>query len=588
MEERLMSAGSSPPLHVLLVEDSDDDALLLKRQLETAGYFVNLERVDSREALISALRRKHWDIVFSDFSMPRFDGMEALKIVRDHDRDLPFIVVSGTIGEERAVQLMKLGAQDYLLKDNVRRLIPAVERELKEVRLRREHRLAQEHIQRLAYYDSLTQLPNRHRLLEDLQQRLDRTQPSALLIINLINFREINGALGYAKGDELIREAAGRLQELRLSDTDLYHLYGNEFALLLRTEDRTHVEAVARDILKFLGPHYVSAGFRIHIGARIGIVLSSAREASVLVQRADLAATLAKREGKGYAWYEPERDPSSPEHLALLADLHDAIGTDQLFLAFQPKVECSSGKVTGSEVLLRWRHPQHGLIMPEVFIHMAERSGLIDEVTQHVLDRTVQQLTLWRGAGLALPTAINLSAKNLLNSQLISNLLAAAAHTDRLIEIEITETALMHHPDRAMAALHELYEAGIRIYIDDFGTGFSSLGYLKKLPIHAIKIDKSFVADLARNPDSEAIVRSTIGLAHNLGLKIVAEGVENREIWERLAKYKCDEAQGSFFAQPLTASHFEKAIAAWPRREFFSTNVMLQTPAQLNDNTPSR
>ncbi len=583
-----MSTGSSNSLHVLIVEDSDEDALLLKRHLEAAGYRVNLECVQTPVALIAALRRKHWDIVFSDFSMPQFDGLEALKIVRDHDRDLPFLVVSGTIGEERAVQLMKFGAQDYVLKNNIRRLVPAVERELKEMRLRREHRLAQEHIQRLAYYDSLTQLPNRHRLLEDLQQRLDRAVPSALMIINLINFREVNGAIGYGKGDELIREAAGRLHDVHLRDADLYHLYGNEFALVLRTEDRDHVESVAQNVLKLLGAHYVSAGFHIHIGARIGIVLASTKEAGLLLQRADLAATLAKREGKGYAWYEAERDPSSPQHLALLADLHDAIRTDQLFLVFQPKVECRTGAVTGSEALLRWRHPQHGLIMPEVFIEMAEQSGFIDELTRHVIEHTLRQITAWRQSGIALPAAINLSAKNLLNPQLMGELLAAAVRTGRGIEIEITETALMREPERAMAALHQLYEAGIRIYIDDFGTGFSSLGYLKKLPIHAIKIDKSFMVDLVRNTDSEAIVRSTIGLAHNLGLKTVAEGVEDRQIWERLAKYQCDEAQGSFFAQPLTAAQFEKAITAWPRGGFPGAGSVFQLPTRLTDHKPPR
>lgn len=563
-----MSARVLRPLHVLMVEDSEADALLLKRHLEGAGFQVSFERVYTRTSLVNALRRKHWDIVLSDFSMPQFDGIEALKIVREHDRDLPFIIISGTLGEERAVQLMKLGAQDYFIKDSIHRLIPAVERELRENHLRREHRLAQERIHRLAYYDALTQLPNRHRLLEDISARLDQGAPLALLVINLTNFREVNGALGYRKGDELIREAAGRLQDLHLLDAVLYHLYGNEFALLIHSNDRSYVESVAQDVLKVLGPHYVSAGFRLRIGARIGAVLGAPGDPSTLLQHADLAAGLAKHDSKGYVWYEPERDPSSPRHLALLADLHDAIGSDQLFLAFQPKIECQTGAITGSEALLRWRHPEHGLIMPSVFIDMAEQSGLIDDLTQHVLARNVEQIAAWRSRGLTLPVAINLSAKNLLNPYLMADLLAVALQNDRSIEIEITETALMQDQDRALLALRELYEAGIHIYIDDFGTGFSSLGYLKKLPIHAIKIDKSFVVDLVRNSDSEAIVRSTIGLAHNLGLEIVAEGVETREIWDRLTEYNCDQAQGSFFAQALTPAQYEKAVSAWSRRQF--------------------
>ncbi len=557
----------APQLDVLFVEDSEDDALLLRRQLEHAGYRVNLERVDTHDALVDALGRKHWDVVFSDFSMPQFDGVQALEIVREHDRDLPFIVVSGTIGEERAVQLMKLGAQDYVIKGNAQRLVPAIERELREAKLRREHRLAQEHIRHLAYYDALTHLPNRHRLIEDLHHQLGRGAPMALLIVNLVNLSEINSTLGYSKGDELIREAGSRLQQLTAHNGDLYHLHRKEFAIMLTTDDRAQIEKTAKDALKALAAHFPIAGLRIHVGARIGIVSTAtpAAEAHTLLQQADLATKLAKHEGQNYAWYEPERDPSSPERLALLADLHDALGTDQLYLVFQPKVRCDTGAITGCEALLRWRHPEHGLIAPEVFVRMAERSGFIDDLTTHVLTRTLDQIHAWRRRGLVVPVAINLSVRNLLNPQLMSDILSADLvdkDGKRQIEIEITETALMLDPDKAMTGLRSLYESGTRIYVDDFGTGFSSLGYLKKLPIHAIKIDKSFVLDLNHNADSDTIVRSTIGLAHNLGLRVVAEGVENRDIWQRLIAYKCDEGQGYYFATPLSAENLAGHLTA--------------------------
>lgn len=556
-----MHAEKPTSLDVLVVEDSEDDATLLKQQLEGAGYRINLERVDTGPALITALGRQHWDIVFSDFTMPRFDGRQALSIVRAHDRDMPFIIVSGTIGEERAVQMMKLGAQDYVIKGNVRRLVPAIEREIQEARVRREHRLAQEHIRHLAYHDPLTRLPNRHRLVEDLPQSLGQSGV-ALLTINLINFHEINGALGYRNGDQLIREAATRLQEVRINRGTLYHLHGNEFAILLPTDDHGHVELVVKSALKALGSHFLSAGVRIHIGARVGIAAFPQNhdiDAHTLLQQADLASRLAKHEGKACAWYDPQRDPSSPDRLALLADLHDALETDQLVLVFQPKVQCSSGVVTGSEALLRWNHPTHGRIGPEAFIGMAERSGIIDDLTRHVLSRAVEQMRLWQKRGKALPVAINLSVKNLLNDQLVAEIIQSAMHggDENRIEIEITETALMRDPEQALAALRQLYKTGIRIYIDDFGTGFSSLGYLKRLPIHAIKIDKSFVLDLIPNPDSETIVRSTIGLAHNLGLEVVAEGVANREIWERLKTLECDAGQGYYFTKPLAPKEFE-------------------------------
>lgn len=549
------------PLNVLVVEDSEDDALLLRRQLEAAGYRIDLTRVTNGPELTDALARRDWDIVFSDFSLPGFDGIQALKIVRDRHIDLPFIVVSGTIGEERAVQMMKLGAQDYIIKGNVKRLVPAIARELKEAQLRCEHRVAQERIQHLAYFHPLTHLPNRHRLVEDLPTTL-RHGGLAVLIVNLTNFREINTALGYHHGDQLIREAAERLQDVRINLGTLYHLRDNEFAILLPTEERNQIEGVAKNALKALGSHFLSAGVRIHIGACIGIASfpqANNVEAHTILQQADMATQLAKREAKTCAWYDARHDPSSPERLALLADLHDALETDQLVLVFQPKIQCNTGAITGSEALLRWRHPQHGMIGPDKFIGMAERSGLIDDLTRHVLTRAVEQMRIWQAKGLAVPVAINLSVKNLLNEQLIAEIIQSALHDprERRIEIEITESAVMHNPEQAMAALRQLYKAGIRIYIDDFGTGFSSLGYLKRLPIHSIKIDKSFVLDLVSNPDSETIVRSTIQLAHNLGLNVVAEGVETRETWDRLSAHGCDEVQGLYFGKPMPPEDLE-------------------------------
>lgn len=565
-----MKSNGSPTtakdLRILVVEDSDDDALLLRRQLEASGFRVEMRRVATRAALSDAMSEKSWDIVFSDFSMPNFDGMQALQTVREYDKDIPFLVVSGTIGEERAAQLMKLGAQDYLLKGNIRRLVPAVERELREAQLRREHRLAHEHIQRLAYYDSVTQLPNRHRLMEDLQLRAGQPSPLALLIVNLVNFHEINEAFGYKQGDDVISEVAKRLQESGIAETQFYHLHGNEFAVLVPSYDRPRIEQLAQNILKAIGQHQLSAGFRIHVGARIGIALSPAIEANKLLQQAGMAVTIAKREGKALAWYEPARDPSSPESLSLLADLHDAINSEHLFLVFQPKVQCRSGKVVGGEALLRWRHPERGMIPPDIFIRLAEKSGLIDELMSDVVNRVLDQVISWRARGPIPPVAVNLSARNLLNPQLIAQILdlsRRANSNERGVEIEITETALMRDPDQALMTLKRFYDAGIRIFIDDFGTGFSSLGYLKKLPIDAIKIDKSFVLDLPQSEDSDIIVRSTISLAHNLGLKVVAEGVENRETWEQLKDYECDEAQGYYFARPLLADEFAVAVNNW-------------------------
>ena len=562
-----MSTARSPILYVLMVEDSEDDVLLLHRQLQSAGYSVELQRVDTQPDLASALARQRWDIVFSDFSMPDFNGLEALKTVREHDPDLPFIIVSGTIGEERAVQFMKLGAQDYVIKGNIQRLLPAVARELKEAGLRREHRQAQERIRYLAYYDPLTDLPNRTHFLEQLAQRLDpkqsRHEVLTILALELSAYDEINTTLGYAAGDTLLRQAADRLQQLLPSGNTLAALGTARFAAMLSPSNLDYAHIVSEHLQQGFNQPFDIAGFRLSTGIHIGAAQypEHGDEVQLLLRRAELALMLARRDPSAYAAYSSQTDPSNPERLRLATDLREAVDKGALELHFQPKIDLLTGRIEGAEALTRWQHPQKGMISPELFIPLAEQAGIIGSLTLWLLEAATRQQLLWRASGKmeVIPIAVNLSVRDLVDKRLrerFYGLLVDGHLQPGAIEIEITEGALMEDPEQSLKTLRDFQEMGIRIYVDDFGTGYSSLGYLQRLPIDAIKIDKSFVIDMIKDPGSASIVRLTVDLAHNLGLRVVAEGVENRATLQQLTKLGCDAAQGYFISPPLPSTEF--------------------------------
>jgi len=555
---------------VLIVEDSEADTELLRRELMRAGYDPTCERVETADAMGAALDRQDWDIVISDYTMPRFNGIEALQLVQQRKLDIPFIIVSGTIGEDRAVAAMKAGAHDYIIKGNTARLVPAITRELKEAQVRLERRQERERVQFLAYYDLLTHLPNRLRFLEQLEQIIadsHRTgQTAGLLLLDLNHFREINETLGHGNGDALLQQAAERMLPLLRRSDMAARLGGDDFALLLYPGDAQYANGIARRALEALTAPFEVAGFSLEVGAKIGIALFPEHGASAtqLLQHADVALSLAKQGANVCCVYDALHDPSDPRRLLLMSDLRAAIGNDQLTPHFQPKVCMRSGRLIGVEALVRWQHPERGAVQPDEFIPLAEKTGMIGPLTLHMLEKSLQACHGWRMQGLRIPVAVNLSVKDLLDQTLVDKVGALLAGQDMeadMLELEITETAIMEDPVRALEVLTDLSDLGIHLYIDDFGTGYSSLGYLRKLPVDAVKIDRSFVNDMTRNKDSATIVRSTIDLAHNLGLKVVAEGVENQETWDCLVQNGCDEAQGYHIGQPMPG----ETIQGWVR-----------------------
>jgi diguanylate cyclase len=416
-------------------------------------------------------------------------------------------------------------------------------------------------------HDALTGLPNRTLLADRFGQALRadarRGTRTGLLLIDLDRFKEINDTFGHHYGDDLLTQVGPRLiGALRESDT-VARLGGDEFAVLLpgirSLDDATEIAAKMQSAME--APFHVE-GVDLDVEASVGVVLSGehGEEASILLQRADIAMYVAKAQDLGVFVYDPAADGHSPSKLALLGDLRRALDRAELVLHYQPKIAISTGEVVGAEALVRWQHPERGLILPDDFIPLAEHTGLIGPLTRHVLDTALAQARSWADAGRTLSVSVNLSARNLLDERLpgqVAELLATHGVAASLLELEVTESAIMTEPVRAQHLLQQLRALGVRISIDDFGVGYTSLGQLKTLPVNELKIDRSFVMTMIEDRSNAVIVQSVVDLGHNLGLTIVAEGVEDQHALHALASFGCDVAQGYHFSRAMPADAFD-------------------------------
>jgi diguanylate cyclase (GGDEF)-like protein len=403
-----------------------------------------------------------------------------------------------------------------------------------------------------ALHDALTGLPNRALLHRRADRDLRGDDPAAMLLIDLDRFKEVNDTLGHDYGDALLVEVSERLSSaLRREDT-LARLGGDEFAVLVAgAPDRAAVIDVATRLQDALRHPFALRGVAVELEASIGVALYPEHGTSMgrLLQRADVAMYDAKRGRHGVATYTADRDPYSADRLGLLAELRAAIERDELVLHYQPKVSLESGELVGVEALVRWQHPVRGLLFPDAFIPLAERTGAVADLTRWVVDRALAECR-----GLDQPVAVNLAAANIVDVTLPAAIGAALERHDvpaeRLV-CEISEHTVMADPVRATAVLEGLRDLGVGLSLDDFGTGHSSLSYLKRLPLDEVKIDRSFVAGMTDDENDAVIVRSTIDLARNLGLRVVAEGVESGEIMDALRELRCDVAQGYFISRPM-------------------------------------
>ncbi len=425
---------------------------------------------------------------------------------------------------------------------------------------------------RQATTDELTGLANRRYLYERLSAQLRRAsaldKPLTLLVADLDGFKELNDTLGHQAGDLLLRQVGPRvLDALRATDT-LARLGGDEFAVILPGLDSEDSSAIVQRIQGLLDEPFTIRGLTIHMEASFGIASfpDHGTDVETLVQRADVAMYQAKNSRAGYEVYAAERDLHSRDRLGLLGDLRVAIETGQLRVHYQPKVDLATREVTGVEALVRWQHPRRGLLRPMEFIPFAEQTSLMRPLSLYVLDASLEQHRIWRSQGRYLKIAVNLSAPNVLDSRLpddVRELLRKWDVAPDALELEVTENVVMTDPERMIEVLLALREIGVGLSLDDFGTGTSSLAYLKRLPVDELKIDRSFVIGMEKSEADSVIVRTTVELAQRLGLRVVAEGVETMVALEHLAQMGCEEAQGFYLQCPVPAEELTRWLTDW-------------------------
>ncbi|MGB6053869.1 MAG: EAL domain-containing protein [Burkholderiaceae bacterium] len=428
-------------------------------------------------------------------------------------------------------------------------------------------------IRRLAYWDSLTGLPNRAQFVTLLDSALAQARKYRLrchvLMMDLDRFKHVNDVLGHSFGDALLRQVAQRLTALKMRNSDqIARLGGDEFALLLPDSQLDEVQTVAARILESLEEPLSLEDQTIDLGASIGIAgfPEHGHDAESLLSRAEVAMYAAKHSGNEAVVYEAAIDKTSQDSLSLLGELRRALDHGEFRLHVQPKAVLKSGKVVGVEALVRWLHPKRGMIQPDHFIPFAEKTGFIRLLTRWVLEQAAAQASQWQARGLQLKISVNLSTRDLLDQDLPAkfvDILTRHQVPSSSFCLEITESAIMDDPVRAQQTLERLYAMGVELSIDDFGTGYSSLSYLKRLPVHELKIDKSFVMSMEHDVDDATIVRSTVDLGHNMGLRVVAEGVESGAVLQMLARMGCDQAQGYFVGCPMPAEDFPQWQRQW-------------------------
>jgi len=556
---------SDASLRVLIAEDSEDDALLIVRELRRGGYLPFMHRVDSADDMKAALEAQEWDLIITDHNMPSFDSTDALRLAREYDPNVPFILVSGSIGEEIAVDAMKAGAHDYVMKDNLTRLLPAIQRELREAENRRAHQEAQARIHHLAYHDSLTGLINRvefeHRLDKAVRSARDEQQRHTLFYIDLDQFKLVNDSCGHLAGDEMLRRLGKRLrQAIRESDT-LARLGGDEFGILLMNCAVAQAEPIAQALLDNLRDYFFVWGDRsFKVGASIGMVeIDGSRDSYSLLSMADMACYAAKDRGRNRYHVCAEGDRELKQRrgeMQWVQRLQRALENDGLLLYWQP-IRSLRGEAVHHEVLLRMQEAGGELITPDRFIPAAERYNLMPEVDRWVIRQAFDRLQeLDRRGGS--PTRdgilfINLSATSLSDEGLrgfIGEQLAIRDLNPSRVGFEITETAAIADFDCARELIQTLRGYGCKVSLDDFGTGMSSFSYLKSLTVDFIKIDGSFVRRMRREPVDSAIVEAVNNIAHVSSIRTIAEFVEDDEVMRHLRSIGVDFAQGWAVEKP--------------------------------------
>jgi diguanylate cyclase (GGDEF)-like protein len=565
------------PLCVLNVEDDDVDRENMRRLLTKTTWSIDLHEASSFAEAKVQLQANQFDCVFLDYSLGDATGFDVIPEVRHHRNEIcPIIMVSTNGNQQLVVEAMREGVYDYITKSgmNKEQLQKSIDGSLHWVARETELRESRRRIEYLSMYDSLTGLPNRTLLFDRLSQQVRLSErnetPFSLFMMDLNLFKEVNDGLGHDVGDAVLREVARRLSSVvRHSDT-VARLGGDEFACLLPSSD-THVSsvAVAEKIAAAINAPIFIGHDAIRVSISIGIAHfpAHAHDGDTLLKRADHAMYEAKRGARGIQMYasHPFASDESPSVL-LGARLERAIQDGELQLYFQPQICLDSGKIVGKEALVRWMHPELGLLMPQSFIPAAEKSHVITDLTYAVLQTALDDEQVWRAQGVNLPVSVNLSPRVLddeaLPAQIMEMLSARQLPPDSLT-LELTETALFSAPLQALSSLRAMSEAGLRISIDDFGSGYTSFKQLRELEIAEIKIDGLFVKNIISTGRDASIVRSIVELGRGFDIQVIAECVERKESWQLLQDLGCRYAQGFSIGRPMPRADFQNWAQGW-------------------------
>jgi diguanylate cyclase (GGDEF)-like protein len=570
-----------PKANVLII---DDDAQIRDLFVAILGNSCSCSSVASAEEALTKLSEEAFDLVISDIDMEGMSGIELIPKLHSISPGTVVVMISGHQDVETAIEAMRVGAFDYITKPlDMRHVDAAFQRALDHRSLIREKEQYREQLEQLleertaevdflAYYDTITQLPNRalfeDRLAQAIAMAKSAGQTLGVLFISLDQFKKVNDTLGHGPGDILLREFAERLKSC-IAQTDTIARFGSdEFALL-----RTQIEG-PDDVIETIGSlsQVLKFGFELNgqelfATASVGISLFplDGDDGQTLLKNAGAALYKAKRSGgANYQFYTADIHDRASRRLSLETTLRRALQNQEFLLHYQPKVSVDSLEITGVEALVRWHHPQLGLISPAEFIPLAEDTGLIIPIGQWVLKEACLQNKRWQNQGFArIRMAVNISARQLHDRAFADTVIKALRETNlepEYLELELTESSIMQNAELAANVLSRLKSMGIYCSIDDFGTGFSSLASLKRLPINALKIDKSFVSEAPSEPDDAALVLAIITLAHNLRLRVIAEGVETEEQLRLLHLLRCDEIQGALFSKPLPADALESLL----------------------------
>jgi diguanylate cyclase (GGDEF)-like protein len=567
---------------ILIIDDDEQIRKLLKTLLCAESECTT---VGSAEEALAVLDTSSFELVISDINMGGISGLDLVPKVLEKDADSVVVMISGQQTIDFAIEAMRVGAFDYITKPlDIRHVEAAVRRALAQRELLRERRLYENHleelvkertakIEHLAYYDRLTNLPNRTLFVDRCTRAMSSTakhnkHPAGIVLVSIDRFKNINDTLGHISGDRLLIEVATRLQRCIGTGDTLARFEGAEFAFLFdgvaSADDLTEASL---SISETLSASFQLGAQEVYITASLGISLfpTNGDDSTAILKNAGAALHRAKKQGgNNHQFYSADMNALALNRLALETSLRHAIDNQEFITYYQPVVNLESNQIVGLEALVRWQHPRLGVLPPSEFLGLAEDTGLILNISESVMRSACVQTRKWQLQGRSdLRIAVNVSARQFQQRDFIDrvvHILEESGLGASYLELELTETSIMENPESAAKLLTEIRQLGVKVAVDDFGTGYSSLSYLKRLPIDTLKVDRSFVNNAPTDPDDAALVMAIVTLAHNLRLRVVAEGIETDEQLSFLRLLRCDEGQGYLFSRPQPAEALEQSL----------------------------